>query len=139
MLGIGPERRHRAVAVGNAKMNFVGKALLVGASLLWATAVSAGTQDFRLVNETGYQIDYVYVSSVDTQDWEEDVMGDDALPTGDWVDIVFEGGADECLWDLKAIYNDGEEAVWGGIDLCAVSQITLYYNSSEGKTWAVTE
>ncbi|MEX0760025.1 MAG: hypothetical protein WD100_10635 [Tistlia sp.] len=120
-------------------MKIVGKALLVGACLLWSASAQAGAQDFQLLNETGYQIDYVYLSAVDEQDWEEDVMGEDALPTGEAVDIEFAGGDDRCLWDLKAIYNDGDEAVWGGIDLCRIARITLYYNSSEARTWAVTE
>lgn len=124
-------------------MKIVGKALLVGACLLWSApwnqAAFAGAQDFQLLNETGYQIDYVYISAVDQQDWEEDIMGSDALPTGEAVDIEFSSDENQCLWDMKAIYNDGDEAVWGGLDLCSLSRITLYYNSSEGRTWAVTE
>ena len=114
-------------------------ALLAGAWLLAAGPLAAGMQDFRLQNETGYQIDYVYVSPVDSDAWEEDILGQDALASGDWVDIEFDNAEEQCFWDLMAVYGDGEEAIWGGIDLCSLERITLYYNSADGQTWAVTD
>ncbi|KJS39053.1 MAG: hypothetical protein VR70_08855 [Rhodospirillaceae bacterium BRH_c57] len=120
-------------------MKSLGKALLVGAGMLWASVAVAGEQDFTLVNATGYQIDYVYVASSNSNDWEDDVMGQDALADGEAVDIEFSGGTRGCKFDLKAIYNDKEEAVWTGFDLCSVSKITLHYNSNTGATTAVYE
>lgn len=43
--------------------------------------------DFTLHNNTGYQIEEVYVSPTDTDDWEEDVLGEEVLENGAQVEI----------------------------------------------------
>lgn len=61
------------------------KALLVVFSIFIlgsASVALAGKQDFTLENQTGYQIEQVYVSSVNTDDWEEDVLGRRYLSDG---------------------------------------------------------
>lgn len=113
--------------------------LLAGALLLWAAAAQAGEQDFTLLNETGYQIDRLYISSTKTNQWEEDILGEDPLPTGESVEIEFDAEENQCRWDIKAVYDDGEPVVWTGVDLCSLHRITLYYSQSDGKTTAVGE
>lgn len=121
-------------------MMILGKALLAGLGMmLWSSVAMAGDQDFRLVNATGYQIDSIFVSSSRTTEWEEDVMGRDALADGDAVDISFSAGERGCLFDLLAVYNDGEEAVWERFDLCTISQIILQYDRAGGTTTATYE
>lgn len=120
-------------------MKAIFKALVIGASMLCATAAMAGEQDFSLTNKTGYQINEIYVSPSKTDDWEEDVMGVDALANGESVDIEFNVGERNCNWDLKAVYDDGEEVVWFGFNLCEVSSITLFYNDKTGETSAQYE
>lgn len=110
---------------------------LVGAILAFAGAAQAGTQDFSLTNATGYQIDSIFVSPTTEASWQEDIMGRDALADGEAVDITFDAPDGQCMWDLKAIYNDGEEAVWIGFDLCTISSITLHYEN--GTTSATYE
>jgi hypothetical protein len=96
------------------------------ALLLAATAsLLAGKQDFVLVNKTGLTVDQLYVSSSDTENWEEDVLGRDVLPNGQSVTITFEGREKQCLYDLKIVDEDGDELVWTEIDLCRASQVTL--------------
>ena len=104
-----------------------------------ATQVVAGQQDFTIVNATGYQINEVYVSPSSSDDWLEDVMDRDVLPNGESVDIEFDRGEDQCKWDLKVTYDDGDEAEWTGFDLCSVSKITLKYSRKTGETWATYE
>ena len=110
------------------------------AALILAPAVAAaGDQDFTLRNRTGYTIDQVYVSAVNTDSWEEDVLGRDTLANGEAAEIEFARSEDACRWDLKLVYDDGETAEWGNLDLCATSEIGLHYDHSSGKTWATTE
>ena len=92
--------------------------------------VRAGGQDFVLVNKTGYDIEEVYVAPANQKEWGEDVMGKDTLDNGDKVNIEFSHKEKECLWDMKIIFSDKEEAVWEDFDLCKVREITLRY---EGK------
>lgn len=108
----------------------------VCAPLLATTSAHAENLDFSLVNKTGYVISEVYVSSASTNDWEEDVMGRDVLANNESVDIEFTKGSKGCKWDLKVIYDDGEEAVWDSLNLCATSQVSLRYNRKKGETWA---
>ena len=82
------------------------------------------------MNRTGYGIDEVYVSAAKAKTWGDDVMGTDTLQDGTKVTIEFEHSATACMWDLKIVFSDQEEAIWEGFNLCKVSEITLKY---EGK------
>ena len=110
-----------------------------GICLAGASAAMAEDLDFSMVNKTGYAINEVYVSSAKSNDWEEDVMGRDQLANGERVDIHFDRGAKGCSWDLKVTYDDGDEAIWSGLDLCSISKLTLHYDRDADRTWADTE
>ena len=112
---------------------------LVCAPLLVATSAHADNLDFTLVNKTGYVINEVYVSSVSTKDWEEDVMGRDILERNDSVHIQFEKGSKGCYWDMLVIYDDGEEVICDNLNLCTTSRVLLKYNRKTGETWADLE
>lgn len=111
-------------------------ALAVILSLAVPAAALAADQDFTLVNRTGYTIEQVYVSPIKARDWEEDVLGRDVLDDGDVVNIRFSKREDVCRWDLKVVYDDGEEAEWSDFNLCEVSRITIHYERKSGRTWA---
>ena len=113
---------------------------LAAAYLALSTPLLAqGRQDFTLVNRTGYDIAEVYVAPSASDDWEEDVMGRDILAAGDAVDIGFPERGKICVYDLKVVYTDGEEAEWDRFDLCALNRITIFYDRKKGETWAEYE
>lgn len=114
-------------------------AALAALLVLAATPALAGQQDFTLANATGYTIEQVYVAPSKSSDWEEDVMGSDVLGDDEEVDIVFDGREGACMYDLMVIYDDSEEAVWSGLNLCDISSVTIHYNRSTGRTWAETD
>lgn len=117
----------------------IAAAAIVSAAFLSAPAV-AGDQDFKLINRTGYQIDKVFVSPHNVKSWQEDVLGEDVLENGGNVDITFSRSEDTCNWDIKAIYEDGDVAVWtNGFNLCEVSEITVKYNAQTGVTSAASK
>ncbi|MGI4954501.1 MAG: hypothetical protein ACRYGM_22075 [Janthinobacterium lividum] len=99
----------------------------------------AGEQDFKLVNKTGYQIDEVYVSTVNSKRWGNDVMGRGTLDEDAAVDITFNAPANACRWDLRVKYNDGDTAEWGNLNLCSIETVTLYWDRKNGITRAVTK
>lgn len=123
-------------------MRVLGTAIAVSAAL-WLAAPAAASaaearQDFTLVNATGYDVKAVYVSPARSNDWEEDVLGDDTLDDGTSVNIHFAAKTKTCRWDLKVVYAiDDTDAVWQNIDLCKVAKITIYYNKKNDKTRAV--
>lgn len=102
-------------------------------------ALAQGKQDFTLINKTGYPINEVYVSPSQSDDWQEDVLGQDVLNSGQYVNINFSRKTSACKWDLQVVYSDGETSAWENFDLCKTSNITIYYNRKNGKTWAEYE
>lgn len=117
------------------------KSILAAAGLMLALAspAMAGDQDFNLNNATGYTIEKVYVAPSKSNDWEEDVLGDDTLEDGTNVDITFPQSGSACKYDLKVVYDDGEEAMWGNLDLCTISSVKIRYNRSTGATSAIVD
>ena len=105
--------------------------VLMAVVLFFAVAVMAGDQDFELVNETGLTIDEFYCSPVETNSWEEDVLGVDVLEDGDSVEITFSRDEEACDWDLKIVDEEGDEIYWRSIDLCKAMTITLYYENGK--------
>ena len=112
------------------------KLIALAAVITLATPAMAGKQDFSIVNRTGYQIDKIFVAPSKSDDWEEDVMGDDVIEDGATQPITFDGSTSTCKYDLKAVYHDGDTAEWGGLNLCEVSKVTLHYNAKTNTTSA---
>ena len=135
-------RRQATVPAGIFGGNKTMKKLLLAVAL-WSSALGApamaATQDFTILNNTGYPIERVYVSASAKDDWEEDVLGQDILAEGDRTKIRFNRDENACLWDLKVVYSDEESAEWQGINLCQVSVVALSYDRKSGRTSAETE
>lgn len=99
---------------------------IVLALLAPATAL-AGAQDFTLVNRTGLRIVELYISTSETDEWEEDVLGVDVLEDGASVNIHFSAKEQAKHWDLKIVDSDGDEVVWTNLNLLEISKVTLHY------------
>jgi len=91
-------------------------------------------QDFTMVNRTGYQINEVYVGPSSSPNWGNDVLGSQVLATGRQVAIRFPRSSNECAYDLKIIYSDGDTTEWRRINLCQISTITLTWNQARRTT-----
>ena len=83
---------------------------------------------FQLVNDTEYDINEVYVSSSDSDDWEEDVMGEDILEAGARLNVNFNTDSRKRYWDIKVVDEEGDENVFEHFDLSRVHTIVLTYN-----------
>ena len=86
----------------------------------------ADPRDFTLVNESTVTITHIYVSASDTTSWDEDVLGQDVLPPGDSVDIVFpakDSNVEKCVYDIKVLARDGREGFLYNIDLCSTTTV----------------
>src|SRR2546423_2442731 len=105
------------------------------AVLVAATAYArAGKQDFTLHNDTGVEIHELYVSPVTTDDWEEDILGQDTLADGDSLTITFDDRDKHVHWDLKVVDSKGNSIEWHDLNLIEISEVTLHYE--KGKAWA---
>jgi hypothetical protein len=95
-------------------------------ALMGLAAVPANAEDrhVEVINETQHAIVQFYASNVDRGTWEEDILGEDVLPVGQSVNINIDDGSGACLYDFKAVFDDGEELVRNGINVCTTSTYT---------------
>jgi hypothetical protein len=97
-----------------------------------SSSTAAGAQDFTLVNATGVEIDKLYVSPHDADDWQEDVLGRDTLPSGQSVEIKFSRSEKAPLWDLRVEDSKGNSIEWESLNLMEISKVTLHYENGKG-------
>src|SRR5438105_1305442 len=90
-------------------------------------ASNAAAQDFTLVNATGVEIDKVFISPHDKNDWEEDILGQDTLPDGQSVDIKFHRAEKAPVWDLRIEDKQGHGIEWENLNLLEINKLTLNY------------
>src|SRR6266849_1581434 len=115
----------------------VALALGVIAIFLTATAFDrSGKQDFILHNQTGVEIDSLYVSPHSVNDWEEDILGQDTLASGESLKITFEDRDKHVHWDLKVTDKEGNSLEWDDLNLIEISEVTLHWDPKKGKGWA---
>lgn len=112
--------------------------LAAAAAFLLSTPALADERNFQLVNGTGRTIAQVFISPSDTNSWEEDVLGSDVLPDEGTANIHFVDELDECVYDILIVHDDGDRAVWTGINLCETSFVSAQYQD-DGTPIAQTE
>jgi hypothetical protein len=106
-------------------------------SLLSSAAFAQGKQDFTVVNKTGVIISELYVSPHSTDDWEDDILGQDVLGTDESVEITFSPKERTKMWDLKIVDSKGNAIEWENLNLLEISKVTLHYKN--GRAWADVE
>lgn len=95
-------------------------------ALVGLAAAPANAQDrhVEIINETQRAITHFYASNVDSGSWEEDILGENVLPVGSSVNINIDDGSGACVFDFKAVFEDGQEAVRNGVNVCTTSTYT---------------
>jgi hypothetical protein len=78
---------------------------------------------FFVVNNSGQQINEIYVSSSRVQQWGPDILGSSVLPAGNqvWVTPTFS----DCVLDVRVVYAGGREESRMGVNACNISRITM--------------
>jgi hypothetical protein len=104
-----------------------------------SNASAQGVQDFVIVNSTGVDVYYMYVSPHSSDDWGEDILGDELLLDGDVATVEFDWSERAQWWDLMIMDGDENAVVWESIDLFSVYSVTLFYDETTGEAWAETE
>jgi hypothetical protein len=95
---------------------------------LFAGSALAGQQDFELVNDTGADIHQLFISPSNVNEWQEDVLGAEALADGDSATITFDDDEDVALWDIKVVDIEGTELYWVKLNLKKISRVTLMFD-----------
>jgi len=97
------------------------RTVLVAAAVAAAFAVTpAFAEDvvFTLDNQSSGAVNELYVSALDSNSWEEDILGQDVLESGQQATITISNADDTCEWDVRLVYDDGSVTDERGIDLC---------------------
>ena len=98
----------------------------LSALLALAIALPAAALDRRvqIINNTGYTIVEFYGSNTGSKSWEEDILGQDVLPSGNSVVINFDDASGYCKFDFRAVFEDGDVLEKGGVNICEISTFT---------------
>lgn len=99
--------------------------------------VTAGDQDFLLINSTGVEIYALYVTPHNADDWGDDILGVDTLLPNEKIEINFSRKEKAKLWDLRIEDEDGEFIEWENLNLLKISRVTLFYKN--GKATAIVD
>jgi hypothetical protein len=82
-------------------------------------------QNFTVVNRTGHVVMTLNVSPASETSWGPDILGRDVLADGESAQVTFERGENQCIWDIRATYQDGDTTDMRGVNLCQVATVTL--------------
>lgn len=105
------------MASSSANRWFFAAAALV--SLAPATA-DALDRRVRIVNDSKHTIVSFFSTNVGVRDWNESLLGDDALKPGTSVVLDLEDGSGYCRYRFRAIFEDGVELVRQSVNVCEV-------------------
>ncbi|MBC9206846.1 hypothetical protein IBL26_08360 [Roseomonas aerophila] len=102
-------------------------ATFLAAAALMPFAPAAGAADRRVevVNASGRTMMEFYASNTNRSSWEEDILGNDVLPSGRSVVINIDDGSGACRFDVLAVLDGGRRVEQRNINVCEVSRHTV--------------
>ncbi len=90
-----------------------------------STVAIASTQDFVVYNFADQTVMRLYVSSAGSNVWEEDVLHSQVLGAGENVTVNFSNDTQACIYDIRAVFRDGQESDTRSVNLCEVTNFYL--------------
>ena len=104
--------------------NRIAVGLFAAASLFM---VPAQAQDvaYLLHNETSYVVVEFYTSPTEEDEWGYDLLGTDVLGAGESGEVNIADGSDQCLYDFRFVFEDGDVVEDYGVDICELAEYTL--------------
>jgi len=73
----------------------------------------------EITNKTGYTIMYMYVSPAKSESWEEDVLGDDTMASGETRRVNLTGYKSP-MFDIRLVDEDGDKYTFWNVDVSKV-------------------
>ena len=104
-------------------MRFTSFAALVFATAFAAPALAKDLV-FDLTNHSSANLQELYVSAPDTDEWGEDILGRDVLAVDEAADVTIPNGTDTCTFDLRFVMDTGN-IIEGSADLCTTNSFTI--------------
>lgn len=79
---------------------------------------------FTLTNNSGADLIELYASPAQSASWEENILAGATLPSGGSGDVTIAGGREQCAYDLRMVFSDGD-VLEDSTDLCAAGTYTI--------------
>ena len=89
------------------------------AACISTAAIADANKKVKIINETRHAMVEFHASRVGTNDWEEDILGQDTLGVGNSVVVNF-GTDDYCLYDFLGVFDDGDKVEKHRINVCEI-------------------
>lgn len=89
-------------------------------------SVLADGREIAFVNETGFEIIALYGARKGVEDWGDDLLQGDVIEDRETQIVDFEDGSGYCLFNIKAVFDDGEELISEEINVCDLPMFTYY-------------
>ena len=102
--------------------------MLCAATITFAlSAVSAMATDrnVSIHNDTGVTIYRFFSTNSGSSHWGSDVMGDNALPAGNAMNLNFDNKYNYCEFDFRAEFSDGSVLEKDKVNVCEIGD--YYY------------
>ncbi len=106
------------------KKSIIAGLMLVLAQVVAAPVLAANVK-VTIVNKTGYTMEEFYGSNNGTEDWQEDILGEYALPQGESLEVDFDDGSGYCIFDFLAVFDNGETVKEENVNVCEVGTFTF--------------
>jgi hypothetical protein len=102
------------------------KILAAAALAVALSAAPAFAEDlvFMLNNQSVEAVSEFYVSTLDSDNWGEDILGQDVLPSGETATVTITGANEMCEFDIRLVYEGGSITDERKIDLCDLNDDT---------------
>lgn len=88
-----------------------------------APAIAEDLQ-FELVNNSAYTVVQFFTSPANMDDWREDILGAEVLPSGEMGTVTITDGSDQCVYDIRVVM-DAAEDLYDTVDMCQMASYTL--------------
>jgi hypothetical protein len=104
------------------------KAILIaiaGAAVLAGPAAAAPdgkNRKITVLNLSTSTMRELYASPITATTWEEDLLGQRTLTSGQSISANIDNGTTECYYDLKAVMANGKAWEHRKVNVCAVSK-----------------
>ena len=105
-----------------SKLGFAAISAAVLMSSFASAPAVAEDRRVRIINDTRHTMVRFYASNSSRTTWEEDILGQRVLPAGQSVMVNIDDGSGACLYDFKAVFDDGDVLTRTQVNVCQISE-----------------
>jgi hypothetical protein len=92
------------------------------ASPAWAASTDGKNRKVTVENLSSQTVRELYASPITAKTWEEDLLGQRTLTSGQSISANIDNGTNECYYDLKVVLANGKAFEQRKVNVCAASK-----------------